>query len=390
MKLISFLIGILLCAHLSGQQIECLSNEFYVSTEQGAASSLSDMKVVRINFHFMLKSDGSGNFTETTDGNGSSDYNGYMYARDLTAWMNNSCAWNPQMNLPPGNTTPVIDKNFSFVLDAVYFWRNSNTYNYQTINYTNQGQDKDSVLNIFLSHANGVNQKIGGYASNPDENSKVKYTENRFYWQQYIFNLSQNYPMTWLLHGTGSQTLHELGHLLGLSHTVQWNNAPPCPTGCPIDSNNYPGAGPINPFCDDGCSDTPAAWEITNIFGCDKHPNCGWGNSGPHCSNNLMDYTGSAALTPCQIGKIHSHTENGMRSYLMCAALETDKTLCDIGYPKTSYFGKSLTIGCPNNTATVSTREKISLYFSEEVNLSLIEVESGAEFEIIRGEVCGF
>lgn len=365
----------------------CITQDTFQYTV-GQSRSINDMKTVRINYHFMLKSDGSGNFTETDDGDGRTSYNGYLYAHDLTNWMNGTCSWNEKMNIPTGNSTPVISKNYRFVLDAVYFWRNDNTYNFETIDYHNQGRDKDSVLNIFLSY-DSTSTQAGGYASRLDPGSKEKYTENRSYWQGYKSNIANGYPFAWFLHGTGANTTHELGHLLGLSHTVRWNTAPPCPTGC-NDPNN-PGYGPINSNCDDGCNDTPAAWDITTNGGCSDHPACGWmGGNQPKCSNNLMDYTGQNALTPCQINIIHANVEGGMRSYLSCSALTKDKVYCDIGYPKVSYFGKSLSIGCHTTQATISANESIQLVYSESVSLNNFEVDESAELEITYESVCSF
>jgi hypothetical protein len=337
----------------------------------------------------MLKTDGTGNFTETTDGDGRTTYNGYMYANDLTNWMNGWNSYNIQMNIPPGNSTPVIDKNYSFVLDACYFWRNDATYNYGSINYVTQGQDKDSVLNIFLDYKmyTSGDSSAGGYASSLTATSKLKYTENMRYWQGYKNNVNGGYPFDWFLHGTGANTDHELGHLLGLSHTAMWNNAAKCPVNCPIS----PGA--VNTACDDGCNDTPTAWDMANASGCTVYPNCGWGTgANPYCSNNMMDYAGANALTPCQIDIIHSSIEvaNGMKSYTSCAAVSKDLTLCDIGYPKISYFGKVVNIGCTATAATVSNPEKIKVYFSNSVDLNNFEVGTNAEFEVVQEGTCTF
>lgn len=386
----TIIIGLLIITSMSlnaQQSFICLTENQSPNTPSGSRS-IADKKILRINFHFMLKADGTGNFTEQTDGDGRITYNGYMYAQDLTNWMNGWNSYNIQMNIPPGNTTPVIDKNYFFVLDACYFWRNNTTYNYGTINYTTQGKDKDSVLNIFLTYE-PIATNAGGYASSLSPTSKIKYTENRRYWQGYLDNVNStiSYPFDWFLHGTGSNTNHELGHLLGLSHTAMWNNANSCNTGCespPL---------PIDFSCGDGCNDTPTAWDMANASGCTVYPNCGWGTGGnPYCSNNMMDYAGANALTPCQIDIIHSSIElaNGMRSYTSCAAVSKDLNICDIGYPKVSYFGKVITIGCSATAAVVSNPEKIKVYFSNSVELNNFEVSTSAEFEVIQEAVCTF
>lgn len=355
---------------------------------QSSGRSIANKKTVRINFHFMLKNDGTGNFTEISDGDGRTTYNGYMYAHDITNWMNDRNNWNEQMNIPTGNSTPVISKNYFYVLDACYFWRNNTTYNFNSIDYTSQGKDKDSVINIFLSY-DPANGSAGGYASSLDPNSKIKYTENKSYWQGYKSVVNGGLPYGWHLHGVGSNTNHEIGHLLGLSHTIRWNGAPPCPTGC-SDPNNQ-GFGTIDVNCDDGCNDTPKAWEITTNGGCSNHPACGWNTGGqPNCSNNVMDYNGSNALTPCQIGIIHSSLEGGMKTYLSCSAVTKDLSLCDIGYPKISYFGKNVSIGCTSTLADVTNQEKIKLYFSNNVELTNFEVRSDSEFEVIFEGSCSF
>lgn len=332
-----------------------------------------DLKIVRVNFHFMLKSDGTGNFNEKNDGSGR-NFSGYDYARRMLYFMNAQCIQNVQLNIPAGNTIPVRNKNYRYVLDAVYFWRSDSTYLYKTIDYARLGRDKDSVLNVFLSHGTDV---LGGYASDVSTTSHYKFTENRSYWYSYRGNL-KNGDTTAGIWTHALNTSHELGHLLGLRHTVLRPGGGACPGGCK--------GGKIDPACDDGCEDTPSAWEILESNECTTHPGCGWsgGITGKKdCSNNLMDYTGMFALSPCQIDKIHRGLENGLGSYLQSSALKRDLSLPDIGYPKLSYFGQNVCIGTAEQKADLEANEKIDVYYSEEVELTNFEAEGTSVIEFI-------
>ena len=76
--------------------------------------------------HYIMRNDGSGNFFETGDGYGNS-LNGYDISYEIINWLNTS--WNAPLNIPPGNTLPVKNFNIKFVLDAVYFHKNTALYN---------------------------------------------------------------------------------------------------------------------------------------------------------------------------------------------------------------------------------------------------------------------
>lgn len=354
------------------------------------AQSMSVDKVIRVNIHFMLRTNGTGNFTETTDGDGRTWYNGYTYANELIDRMNVRNDYNERMNIPTGNTTPILTKNFHYVIDAVYFIRNDAYFNFESGfgYYSTFGADKNNVMNIVLNYcpANDGSCASSGQAFDMSYTGKNKLTENQTYWQNYVLWRNGTIPFGWFIDATAINTNHELGHLLGLSHTVQQNDAPPCPTGCP-------GWDPINLSCDDGCDDTPTAWSITASNGCTKHPACGWSSTPAHpidCSNNIMDYNNGYALTPCQLTKIHTGLVGGMKTYLVCDAVSYDLTLNDIGYPKLAYFGKNVIIGNTTSLATVTNEEKIKLYFSSSVELNNFEVRADSEFEVIQEAVCSF
>ncbi len=341
------------------------------------AQSLSTNKVLRVNIHFMLRTNGTGNFTETSDGDGRTWYNGYNYANELINQMNARNNRNDPMNIPTGNSTPVLTKNFHYVLDAVYFTRDDATFNYGNGDsyYSSNGADKNNVLNIVLDYcpANDISCASSGHASDLSSNSKYKCTENQSYWQNYVIQRNSSNPFGWFIDATAVNTNHELGHLLGLYHTVQWCG------WC------------VNDACDDDCFDTPTAWEIMSANGCIKHPACGWNKDGVlDCSNNIMDYTNGFALTPCQLTKIHTGLVGGMKTYLVCDAVSYNLTLNDIGYPKLSYFGKDVIIGNSGSLANVTNEEKIKLYFSSTIELNNFEVRSDSEFEVIKESTCTF
>lgn len=363
-----------------------------VAKKPTAPLSLGTVKYLRINYHFMLRTDGTGNFTETTDGNGGTAFNGYKIAEMTTSWINQSNQYNPPMNLPPGNTTPNLDKNYYFVTDAVYFHRDDAYFNYSDLanlligGYPSFfGKDHQNVLNIFFTYSPSGNE--GGFATSLDPNSKVKFNVNTNYWQKYLadFAAGQN-PMAYYFHGVGQQVHHEVGHLFGLLHTVRYGHAPPCPTNCPT-----LGGTPADLNCDDGCADTPNAWDMASLSGCTVHPASGWGQgSMPYKDNNLMDYSGEAALTPCQLNIVHGAIEGGMKTYTACDAVATNVTLCDLAYPKLTYFGRNVTVSCPATTATINNGEKISIWYSETVDFGSFEVGPNAEFELVSHGVCLF
>lgn len=352
--------------------------------------SVSDLKIVRVNFHQMLRTNGTGNFTETDDGLGNLNYTGYDYTRRLVEM----CNWvnfnNELANIPLTNKPAVNDKNIRWIIDAIYFWRNDNSYiSIDNINYAQNGRDGANVLNIFLSGDGGT---YSGWANDVSSTGNQKHTSNTGYWGNYRTLINGGGVVTDQWWGAALLHLnHELFHLLTLHHTVRYNNNQPCFSSCPSGCSNICPTGPINNGCDDFCGDTPSAWEITQANGCTRHPNCSFGEGNVQwCSNNVMDYTGGNSMTPCQINRIHSALEGGLRPYLACNAVATNLSLCDIGYPKLSYFGKDVSIGCVSTPASLTTREKVDVYTSNFVELTNFEVATDAAFEIFHLPVCGF
>ncbi len=172
------------------------------STERG----IETMKLVRVNIHFMLKTNGTGNFTETGDNNGTSR-TGYNFANDLIVRCNSMLGWNPKMNLPPGNTTANPQKKFRYVLDEVYFHRDDNYYSFNADPYNTYGEKTDSVINIFFTDEPSASSPTG-YAGTLNEFSKIKYTNIGSVYAKYL--VSPDYSGT--LFVTARTVIHEVGH----------------------------------------------------------------------------------------------------------------------------------------------------------------------------------
>lgn len=348
------------------------------------AGNPQEKKTVRVNVHYFLRSNGTGFFSETGDNLGNS-FSGYDFAKDIIVFgMNSKASWNEQMKLPPGNSTSKDVKNYRFVLDAVYFHRNDNCYDFGkfcdcgsgpvTPRYECYKMNPDSVMQVFLTD-DPNDLTPGGYASNVSLTSLEKYTENNDYYDRYKDYLI-NGNLNALTGSLGQNTGHELLHLLGLSHTTRWNWGPLCPTN------------PPNLSCDDGCADTPTAWDMEHV--CGHHPsdglNCPWGNALNCCTNNYMDYnTGGNALTPCQIGIIHNGLANGLKQFRLCSAVATNSVINLMEYPQFSYYGKEIDIYAP----TLADNGTAEIYFSEDVEfIGSFEASGDSDFEVFHVAAC--
>lgn len=261
---------------------------------QGSCSDPSLIKHVKVNIHYLLKDDGTGNFHEMGDGWGNPNYTGFDYAEDMIDSINTELDVNPGIATGmqvPGYDYTVTDFGFRFVLAGVYFHRNSTLYNHmdQDYNGDNSGSslydmsymssydvNTSEEINIYIvsSPSFGNTGVFQGIASLSGVHCQVFNC-----WLTYKYG-HQNWPSTTPpseLHRFEARTIaHEVGHCLSLRHGFQW----------------------------DGLGDTKqlgySCWQHTATGNCSD-----WNN----ITNNLMDYNGydDYALSPQQIDQVRSH-----------------------------------------------------------------------------------
>ena len=201
---------------------------------------------LRVVVHFMLKSDGTGNFNEFNDGRvndprpaGSPlDYhyrwNGYRFAAELIHAANTILLHNDTLGRVPGSTcspipTPkptVFAKRILYTLQGVYFHRKNNVANdylSMSVPFTYDSTyavKKDSCIQIYLfpnvgagipsgyvQHVLGADNKMACFMTNLwDSYLQTSY----HHWNEFIWSYG------FALHKTLN---HEIMHLLGLHHT---------------------------------------------------------------------------------------------------------------------------------------------------------------------------
>jgi hypothetical protein len=228
------------------------------------------LNYIRVNIHYMLHDDGTGNFTEYDNGNGNTASTGYDYADSLIYLANYDLANNVQMNLPVGNTIPVNPIPFRYVLAGVYFHRDNQHYDYNNIEWSvhdKYGVNKGTEINVYMQyslHSSGTGPQNGGVSAGigPGTRNAIKITAP---WHQYIAGNGAG-----AFAGTFN---HEMGHKLGLPHSFS-----------------------------DNCADTDNSYQNTN---------------------NVMDYSfpNQRAWTPCQLSIATNNLQGGLSSYVSCCNL---------------------------------------------------------------------
>ena len=171
-------------------------------------------------------------------------------------------------NLPNSITPHIEDSRIRFIVDSVYSHFNDSVHN---LSYALSIQ-KPFELNFVKSYFdNFINNPPSGFNSNA---LNVVFLGQPgvggVAWWNSGLSLTSSYSMWHKDYGIGR---HEIGHLLGLDHTVKNGR-----TRDSIDDTPAYGPYPLNPEC--------------------------W--NGPTCSNNMMDYNASQdVLSAWQIGAMH-------------------------------------------------------------------------------------
>ncbi len=267
---------------------------------------------IYLNFHFILRDDGTGNYRATDNGDPDTPdtfNNGYYIAQSIVQQANEKLNKLRKMRLPPGNSTQVIPEaryRYEIYTDpddstdqGIYFWDSTEIYYYdhkyalgsKTVQFEYTFPvPHQNVINVFVfgEKKNQAQDSNGGVASGYEDNHHTLLMTSAWFRE-----IELNMGSSWYLYANILN--HEIGHLLGLYHT--WGK------------NDY-------------CDDTPKncnCWNIDSSEIPDSNtwctaPNCGDSNV---VSNNLMDYNiFRNAITPCQLGKIHYYLNNTLPNFV--------------------------------------------------------------------------
>ena len=315
------------------------------------SATLHSFKTIRVNVHFILRSNGTGNFSETTNifGNSSGE-NGYWLANVLINTANNYLSNNLQMTQQLSyNSIPVEDINYGYKLNGVFFHRNDSFYECY-YSPSSLVQNSGSVINVFLFAGND------GHGAAGFDRCWLGGMHQAY--SDYIDNTN-----LWFIQKDANPLNHEIGHILSLDH----------PKRSSIGLESVIGGTQYV----DNCDDTPTFMELINDGYTNPYQWC----NGEH-SNNLMDYScNQRALTPCQINQVHSYIETSFSDYLY-GNFQNSYTQITSFSENAAYIAETVEI--PTGVSvTIPNSKRLYIEAQELVINGEFEVPLGSAFEFI-------
>ncbi len=307
---------------------------------------------------------GAGNFTETSDGFGNNNYNGYQRAEEIIIKANSELANNiDQWRKTPGESYPPTppQNNIRYILSGVYFHRDDDAY-YHTLTRNQIHAQYNIGGNEVLDVYHAPKDIFDGYASGFGGSNKYFFIRD---YPIYIQPACQN----WSLEFSSKVYNHEIGHTLSLHHT--WNEDLP-----------------------EACADTPLGFiydRVTNNGGCiaNQYANCYRFNPNiPGCprkpcdeqhkiTNNVMDYSEQfpRAYTQCQINRINTELAGNGNTYIHS---------CNGCMPSQAFFHMNKSYWICGNTSSVVLNGLAS--FNETIYLiEICEIVPGQPGNCISG-----
>ncbi len=274
----------------------------------------------------------------------------------------------------PIGPVPAIATKYEYVLNAVYFIKNTadydSAYNFPPMNpyylwskYSNQ----TNAINLFFT-ATYSNYGGSGMAD-------LGGLDAAFYQHYANYAAAVQNGNWWYNTFTTRVINHEVGHTLSLEHTLLTGNGRCCD-------------GTHASYCDDGCDDTPT-WQYLHSIG-NPDP-CAWNAS--YGSNNIMDYDAdNDALSPCQINTVHTHIFNNKMNMLLCKTLGADLNVTSFSDNQVLFSGQNVTIPASSisgSSMVVKSGQIKNIVFSNSLTLNPgFEVQLGGELNVSTQPYC--
>lgn len=224
------------------------SSTFFCSLSAQQCNCPADNSVpnkhVRVILHYVMKSNGSGNFNKDDDGYGNINNNAYAFSKLLIKEVNKKLSTlNPNWKSPTNSLT-ATDANWRVVLAGVNFIKSDLLYEFDhyassITPYESRRISPWNTINIFIlnqSNRNGTPSLTSGQAF---RSKKMTIHTDRSYKNYLAFNKKFE---DFIIREAAGNFIHELGHIFSLDH--DWwaqfcdmqSYSSSCTSGC---SNNY-------------------------------------------------------------------------------------------------------------------------------------------------------